>query len=359
MRKAIGRYRVTPVILSGGSGTRLWPLSRAATPKQMLALTGSRTMLQMTAERVAEQALFDPATVVVGEAQADQVAEQLMSGGLALGRIILEPCPRNTAPAIAAAAMAAGEDELLLVMPSDHLIRDQQSFIAAVEAAAPAAREGRLVTFGVRPDRPETGYGYIKRGAEIAPGTFLVERFVEKPDAQTASAYVESGLYEWNAGIFLFSAGAYLSALSLYAQDIHAAVAQSMEGAARSGARLRPDTASFAQARSQSIDHAVMEHAENIAVFPVDMGWSDLGSWQALYEVSDKDGDGNAVSGEAVTIDASNCLIRSGDRLVVSVGVEDLAIIATGDVILVIPRKDSQRVREAAEILAARGDKRV
>lgn len=316
-------------------------------------------MLELTAARVADAALFDPATVVVGEAQAEQVAEQLVRGGLALGRIILEPCPRNTAPAIAAAALAADEDELLLVMPSDHLIRDQGSFVAAIRAAVPIAREGRLVTFGIRPDRPETGYGYIKRGREIAPGIFQVERFVEKPDGATAAAYLESGDYDWNGGIFLFSAGAYLAALSHYGQDIAGAVARAMAGASRDGVRVRPDPAFFSQARSQSIDHAVMEHAENIAVVPVDMGWSDLGSWKALYEVSEKDGDGNSVSGEAVLVDASNCLIRSGNQMVVAMGVENLAIIATGDVILVVPREESQRVREAVAILAARSDKRV
>lgn len=349
--------RITPVILCGGAGTRLWPLSRRARPKQLLALTGEQTMLQMTAARTVDAALFDPPMLIAGADQADAAAEQLQAAGLR-PRLVVEPAARNTAAAIALAAATLPEDALMLVMPSDHLIAEPARLIAAVEAAAPLAEDGWLVTFGMRPDRPETGYGYIKRGEEIAAGIFRALSFVEKPDVATAARYLADGGYAWNGGIFLFSAGSLRAALIRHAPDIASAVDAALAQAERSDVVVRPDAALFAAVRSQSIDHAVMEHAERIAVVPVEIGWSDVGSWQALYDASGKDGDANAVSGEVLAIDTRDCLIRSDGPLVVTIGVSGLAVIATGDTVLIVPKEDSQRVQEAVARLRAKGDTR-
>ncbi|WP_332810730.1 mannose-1-phosphate guanylyltransferase/mannose-6-phosphate isomerase [Sphingomonas sp.] len=361
MSDATGRTsrRITPVILCGGSGTRLWPLSRRARPKQMLALTAAGTMLQMTAARVSDRAKFEAPLVIAGAEQADSAVRQLDEAGIAAGGLIVEPVGRNTAPAIALAAASLSEDDLLLVMPSDHLIGEPARFVAAIETAAPVAEAGWLVTFGVQPDRPETGYGYIRRGDQIEPGVFRAERFVEKPDAATAAIYVADGNHAWNAGIFLFRAGTYLDALRAHAPDIAADVREAIDKGVREGIRISPDAALFEAVRAQSIDHAIMEKAEKIALVPVDMDWSDVGSWEALYDASPHDEEGNAVSGEALVVDSSGCLIRSDGPLVTAIGVEDLVIVATGDAVLIIPRKDSQRVREAVALLGERGDPRL
>ena len=350
--------RITPVILSGGSGTRLWPLSRKQRPKQMLNLLGERSMLRMTADRVADAGLFDAPVVVAAESQSGDIEAEFEGGGCRPPRLVLEPAARNTAPAIALAAFACAPDALLLVMPSDHLIADPNAFRDAVESALPAARDGQLVTFGVRPTHPETGFGYIRRGEALSPGLFRVERFVEKPDAATAAAYLMEGTYAWNAGIFLFTAGAYLEALAAHAPDIHDAVRHALAEPAGEGP-LRPDAAAFAAVRSQSIDHAVMEHAGNVVVVPIDVGWSDVGSWQSLHEVSAQDEDDNVVAGTVEALGCSNCLIRSEGPLVVAIGLEDLAVVATPDAVLVVRKSESQRVSEAVKLLAARGDPRL
>ena len=341
---------IIPVILSGGAGTRLWPLSRPQRPKQLLALIGEATMLEDTARRVADPALFAPAIVVASAAHADEVEAQVER----LGTLILEPEPRNTAPAITIASLIASPDDLLLVLPSDHLIADEAAFRAAVEAAVPAANEGWLVTFGIKPERPETGYGYIMRGDPISPGVHRVESFVEKPDAATAAAYIADGRYDWNGGIFLFRAGIYLGALSVHAPEILAAAQAAMAEAGKERRRIHPNAGHFRASPAQSIDYAVMEKAERVAVVPVAMGWSDVGSWDALYEVAAKDADGNAAAGDLVSIGSSGCLIRSDGPVVAAIGVEDLVIVATGDAILVVPRGQSQRVREAVEALQAK-----
>jgi mannose-1-phosphate guanylyltransferase/mannose-1-phosphate guanylyltransferase/mannose-6-phosphate isomerase len=332
---------IVPVILSGGSGTRLWPLSRKARPKQLLPLVGERTMLQLP-------------LVVTAVGHADDVEAQLGTGI----RLILEPLGRNTAPAIALAALACGPADLLLVMPSDHLIAEPERFTAAVAKGVPAARAGALVTFGIQPTRPETGFGYIRRGEEISAGVFRVDRFLEKPDAATALAFLAAGGYDWNAGIFLFTAGAYLRALAAHAPDILDAVRSALPAGDAQGARLAPASEAFAAVRSESIDRAVMEHAGNVAVVPVDAGWSDLGSWEALHAVSAPDAAGNALLGDVRAIAASGCLIRSEGPLVVAVGVTDLAIVATGDAVLVVPLSQSQRVSEAVAQLGAAQDAR-
>lgn len=343
--------RITPVILSGGSGTRLWPLSREAKPKQFLALTGERTMLQLTADRVADASVFEPAIVVASERHADEIAAQLAGAHV---RLILEPSARNTAPAIALAALAVDSDALLLVMPSDHLIGDAAAFSAAVGRAAPLAAQDWLVTFGIRPDRAETGYGYIQRGEELAPGVFRAERFVEKPDAARAESYVAAGDYDWNGGIFLFRAGAYLDALRIHEPAIFDACAAALADSRWEDGRLKPDDSGFAASPSRSIDHGVMEKAERIAVVPVAMDWSDLGSWDSLHETGSPDSHGNVADAGALLIDCGGCLIRTDGPDVAAIGVKDLIVIATGDAVLIVPRGESQRVKELVEALKTR-----
>ena len=346
---------ITPVILSGGSGTRLWPLSRAARPKQFLALTGDQTMLQMTAARVCAAETFGPPVIVANVQHADEIERQLAEIGIEPAALILEPAGRNTAPAIALAALAAPPEALMLVMPSDHLIRDAAAFLKAIEAATEIAQDGWLVTFGIAPDRAETGYGYIGQGEPVAPGVRRVGHFVEKPDAATAAMLVADGQHLWNGGIFLFRADAYLAALKLHAPAVLEACQAAFGRSQTRGAHLSPDAASFAAAPSISIDYAVMEKAERVAVVPVSMGWSDIGSWDALHEVREADADGNVLAGEALAIDSSNCLVHSDGPTVVTVGVQDLIVIATEDAVLVVPRGHSQRVREAVEALKANG----
>lgn len=345
--------RIIPVILSGGAGTRLWPLSRTERPKQMLALTGEETMLQLTARRAADPTLFAPPLVVASEHHADLVEEQLAAAGIPPGQLILEPCGRNTAAAIALAALSADADSLLLVMPSDHVIENEAAFRAAVMAAAPLAGQDWLVTFGLSPDRPETGYGYIRRGEELQPGVHRVERFVEKPAAAAARAYLTDGRYVWNGGIFLFRAGAILAALAEHAPDILAATRAAYDGAASDGIRVIPDRALFVRIRAQSIDHAVFEAAERIAVAPVAMGWSDVGSWDALYALGAKDAHANVVRGDVVAIDSRNCLLRAESRRLVVIGIDDLIAIETDAAILIVPRGLSQRIREAIDVMQA------
>ncbi len=347
--------RITPVILSGGSGTRLWPVSRTGKPKQLLSLTHAETMLQLTALRTADPARFAAPVVVGGAAHAGEIEAQLEAAGVAAGLLILEPAARNTAPAIALAAYALEPDALLLVMPSDHVIADVAAFLEAIAAARAAVEAGWLATFGIAPDRAEIGYGYIRRGAPLVPGVFRVDRFVEKPDRATAQAYLAEGDYAWNGGIFLFSAGSYIAALEAHAPGIADAARAAVAGGAREGARLHPDPLAFGRSPSDSIDYAVMEKAERVAVVPVEMGWSDVGSWDALHEIAVKDASDNAHHGEVVAIDTSGCLIRSEGPLVAAVGVRDLIVVATPDAVLILPRGSSQDVKRAIEQLKRDG----
>ena len=344
---------IVPVILSGGSGTRLWPVSRPESPKQLLALTAEETMLQLTARRCAGER-FAPPIVVANAAHADQVDAQLSAVTAAAQALILAPMGRNTAPAIALAALAAGGgDAPLLVMPSDHVIADVDAFHAAIHAALPMVEQGWLATFGIAPDAPETGYGWIQVGDEVAAGVHRVDRFVEKPARERAEEMLAAGGYAWNGGIFLFRADAYLEALREFAPDMLAAVEVAMEKARRDGTRIWPDAEAFATSPSDSIDYAVMENAERVAVVPVAMGWSDVGSWDALHAISDRDEGGNVFRGDSVVaIDASNCLIRAeGGKRVAVVGVSDLIVVASGDDVLVLPRGRSQDVKKLLEAM--------
>ena len=350
---------VTPVILSGGSGTRLWPWSRPERPKQLLSVTQSETLLELTLQRVRDAA-FSPAVIVANAAHAEEIEAQVKAvSASAPATLILEPVGRNTAAAIALAAFSVGGGATpLLVMPSDHVIQDVAAFREAVARALPLAREGWLVTFGIEPDRPETGYGYIELGApvkaKVGQGVLLAASFVEKPDIAAASRMVEGGGYAWNAGIFLFRADAYLEALASHAPAIGNAARRAMESAARDGNRITPDAALFSASPSVSVDYAIMEKSDRVAVVPVSMGWSDVGSWDALYDLGEADGDGNVVHGDVVALDSRNCLFRATDRLVVAVGVEDLVVIETCDAILIVPRGETQRIRDVADALRAR-----
>lgn len=331
--------RITPVILSGGSGTRLWPLSRAGRPKQFLTLAGEHSLIQETALRVADPALFAPPVIVAGAAQGVEIEAQLAAAGVSPGRILGEPAPRNTAPAIALAAFAADPDDLLLVLPSDHFIADAEAFRGHVAAARAAAEAGWLVTFGMAPDRPETGYGYILPGEAIGEDLARVAAFVEKPDRATAEAWLAAGSHLWNSGIFLFRAGAFLDALAAHAPEIHAAVS---------------DPSAFTQAPKLSVDVAVMERHDRVAVRSAAFGWSDVGSWEALHAVLPRDEAGNALGGDVVALGAANCLIRSDGPVIAAIGVSDLVIVATERAVLVVPRDQSQRAQEAIAALMAR-----
>lgn len=350
----MGADRIIPVILSGGAGTRLWPLSRTGKPKQLLCLTGQETMLQLTARRTADGARFTAPLIVANARHADMIEAQLAETGISDATLILEPAGRNTAPAIALAALAAAPGATLLVMPSDHVIADVAAFRAAIEAASPAVEAGWLVTFGIAPSAPETGYGYICAGETLLPGVRKVTRFVEKPDKATAERYLAEGCYAWNGGIFLFRADTYLEALAIHAPDILAATREAMRLAARDGHRLHPDAAAFAASPSDSIDYAVMEKAARVAVVPVEMGWSDVGSWDALHDLA-ADLNGNAEHGAVVAIDTNNCLLRSDGPLIAAVGVTDLIVIATGDAVLILPRGSSQDVKRAVDALRQEG----
>ncbi|MCW2363317.1 MULTISPECIES: mannose-1-phosphate guanylyltransferase/mannose-6-phosphate isomerase [Sphingobium] len=342
---------ITPVILSGGSGTRLWPVSRSEHPKQFIALTAPETMFELTLGRVAGLERSAPPIVVANAAHAEIIRKQ---AGPEL-TLILEPSARNTAPAIALAALALEEsDSAMLVMPSDHVITDVPAFHAAIERARPLVADGWLVTFGIEPTAPETGFGYIALGDELAAGVNTVSRFVEKPDATRAAQMLAQGGHVWNAGIFLFGARDFLAALATHQPAMLAAARAAMAAATRQGAAILPDAAAFAQCPSDSIDYAVMERADKVACVPVSMGWSDVGSWDALYDLADKDEADNALQGAAYAIDAKGCLIRSDGPAVTVVGAEDLIVIASGDEIVILPRGRSQEVRKAVAALSER-----
>jgi mannose-1-phosphate guanylyltransferase / mannose-6-phosphate isomerase len=352
--------RIHPVILSGGSGTRLWPMSRAHYPKQFLPLTSARSLLQEAVKRVADDARFAPPLFVANDEHRFILAEQVRALDVSPKAIVLEPFGRNTAPAacIAALALTAGEpDALMLVMPSDHVIADLNSFYAAIDRAAAAARTGRLVTFGIEADRPETGYGYIKRGAPLAgiDGAFDLGAFVEKPDRARAETYLAAGDYSWNSGIFLFPAALYLEELQRLQPDTVAACRRALGAAKRDIDFLRLDKDAFAKADNKSIDYAVMEHTSHAAVVPVAMDWSDAGTWEAMWRLSAQDEHQDVRVGDVVSEDTKRSYLRAEHGLLVTLGIEDLIVVATADAVLVARRDRAEDVSALVKRLQREG----
>lgn len=341
MNEFAGGRPIRPVILAGGAGTRLWPLSTIARPKHLLPLLGERSLFQQTLERFGEH--FEAPIIVANRAQE----AELMSLAGSNATVILEPCKRDSAAAIALAAEAANEDELLLVCPSDHHIGDVAAFHTAIGIAREAADIGRIVTFGIEPDHPATGFGYIE--AHEGEGVRPVARFVEKPPLERAQEMLDAGGHYWNAGIFLASAKTWRGELKRHAPAILEAAAEGLARAERDGAVIRVDEAAFSAAPAKSIDYAVMEHSELVSVVPVSMGWSDIGSWQALVEASAKDEAGNALASDVLAIDCRDTLVRSNGPKVAAIGVEGLVIVATAEAVLVMRPEDAQKVREAAD----------
>jgi mannose-1-phosphate guanylyltransferase / mannose-6-phosphate isomerase len=352
---------IHPVILSGGSGTRLWPMSRTLYPKQLLSLLGHESLLQQTVRRVADPQRFAPPLIVANEEHRFIIAEQLREIGVAPQAMLLEPVGRNTAPAACVAALSLAErdpEALLLLLASDHAIADVEAFLAATDRAAAAASRGAIVCLGIEPSRAETGYGYIRRGAPIeggCDGAFAVAEFFEKPDAARAEKYVTSGEHYWNGSIFLFPARLYLDELERLRPDMLAACRKALFEARRDADFIRLGKDAFAACPADSIDYAVMEHTLRAAVVPVAMGWSDVGSWDALWEMSDKDADGNALAGNVIAEAARNCYLRSEAGLVAAVGVEDLVVVATDDAVMVAPRDRTQEVKGLVARLAREG----
>jgi mannose-1-phosphate guanylyltransferase/mannose-6-phosphate isomerase len=342
---------IHPVILSGGSGTRLWPMSRTLYPKQLLSLLGHDSLLQQTVRRVADRQGFAAPLLVANEEHRFIIAEQLREIAAIPRALLLEPVGRNTAPAACIAALALTEtetDPLMLVMPSDHTIGDVAAFAGAVERAATAAGAGALVSFGIAPQRAETGYGYIRRSGELdgAEGVFAVAEFVEKPGPEQAQAYVASGEHSWNSGIFLFPARVYLDELERLRPDMVAACRNALATAQRDSDFVRLGREAFAACDSDSIDYAVMERTRRAAVVPVSMGWSDVGSWDALWEMGAKDQHGTSIEGNVIAEDTRNCYLRSEAGLVAAIGIEDLVVVATADAVMVAPRNRTQDVKK-------------
>ena len=349
---------IVPVILSGGSGTRLWPASRPERPKQLLPLTADETMLQLTIARMQDlaAATVGQPILVANAAHADMIDEQLEQSGITDYRMILEPVGRNTAPAIGLAALAAEPGELLLVMPSDHVIADLPAFHEAIARALPLASEGYLVTFGIEPQSPETGYGYIKMGMACGDRVHHVAQFVEKPDLATAERMLSGGNYTWNAGIFLFRADTFLAALEEQQPGMFAAVRTAMADGVTEGGRIFPDAQAFRDCPSDSIDYAIMENAEKVACVSVAMGWSDVGSWDSLHGISERCVDENAVRGDALLLGARNCLVHSdGPRVTL---VDLIVVVSQGDV-MILKRGEAQKVRKVSEALKALADSKV
>jgi len=351
---------VHPVILSGGSGTRLWPLSRKSRPKQFLPLAGEKSLFAQTLERL-EGEPFGPVSVICNNDHRFLVAEQMQQARVTDGRIILEPSARNTAPAVLAAALLAAQEDpgrLLLVLPSDHLIADREEFSRAVRAGVEAALDGHMVTFGVTPDRPETGYGYMETArteqGEKAP--LMVSRFVEKPDAETAEQYLRAGNYYWNAGIFLFTAETMIEAFRAHAPEFLAPCAAAVAEARSDLDFCRLDATAWRSCPADSIDYAIMEKAFGIRCVPLNAGWSDLGAWPAVWEAMVRDGDGNVAHGDVLLKGVRNSFVHSeGGGVLAVLGLDDVVAVATPDAILVASREYAQQVGEVVEELKASG----
>ncbi len=331
--------KITPVILCGGSGTRLWPRSRRDKPKPFLPLLGDRTLFEQTLDRCGDTASFAPPMVVAGEAHVEYIIAQAPDDVT----LIVEPAAQNTAPAIALAAALLPPDALMLVCPSDHHIADARAFADAAVKAATLAREDWMVAFGIAADRPETGFGYIRRGAPTGDG-FRVDRFVEKPDRSTAEAFLAEGGYDWNGGIFAFRAGAFLAELEAHRPEMAALVREAVAGAKTDDRVVRPDPAPFAAVSGESVDYAVMENTGRAAVVPAAMGWSDVGNWAALRDARAGDEAGNRVSGDAELVDCRNVLVETDGPRVSAIGLDDVVIVVDGNEVLVTTIDGAQKV---------------
>jgi mannose-1-phosphate guanylyltransferase len=342
---------IVPVIMAGGSGTRLWPLSRAAHPKQFLRLHGEDTMLQATVKRLSGLDIQSSITIC-NEEHRFFVAEQLREIDK-LGSIILEPVGRNTAPAIALAALTVKDDPLLLVLAADHVIQDEAAFNAAVVRAIPLAEAGKLVTFGIVPSEPDTGYGYIKRGNDLGEG-FTVDEFVEKPSLEVAQGYISSGEYYWNSGMFLFRASSYIEELNKFRPDILEQCKASVMDVKADLDFLRINKETFESCPAESIDYAVMEKTSQAVVVSMDAGWSDIGSWSSLWDISEKDGDGNSTHGDVILHNTHNSYVKTDERLVAAIGVNDLVIVSTKDALMVAHKDSVQDVKIITANLKAR-----
>ena len=344
---------VIPVVLSGGSGTRLWPSSRAARPKQFVEIVGEKSLFELTLSRVESMSASSP-IVVCNEAHRFLVAEQCAESNIPSPRLLLEPAARNTAPAIALAALdalAKGLTEPLLVCPSDHMIADDKAFHNVIKAAASEAQKGALVTLGITPDAPETGYGYIKASNS---GIATVSEFVEKPDAETAQRYLDSPeQYYWNSGIFVFTAEVFLRELEKYKPDMLALVTAAYENRTSDLDFERINTELFSQCESISIDYAVMEQSDKVRVVPFDGGWSDLGVWSSVHRIGEKDENGNVINGDTCVIDSSDCLVNSHHRLVSVLGCQNIAVIETADSVAVLQLDHSQNVKKIVDVLSS------
>jgi len=339
-----------PVILSGGSGTRLWPLSRGQYPKQFLPLVSKQTMVQETLLRLAGLKGQQAPIAVCNENHRFMMAEQLWEIGVKPATIILEPVGKNTAPAVAMAALSANSlDDVLLVLPADHVIDNIPAFHQAIIHAQELAIQGFLVTFGIIPTEPETGYGYIKRATTQLGAAFQVEAFVEKPDFATATAYLQSGDYFWNSGMFAFTAASFLGELEKFNPTMLDVCRQALNAAKTDLDFTRVDKALFSTCPSDSIDYAVMEKTDKAAVIPLDAGWNDVGSWSALWDVTDKDKYGNAITGDVLTVDSHNSYIHSENKLVAAIGINDMVIVETDDAVMIAPK---DRVQEVKDIVA-------
>ncbi|WP_234495032.1 mannose-1-phosphate guanylyltransferase/mannose-6-phosphate isomerase [Vibrio maritimus] len=348
---------ITPVIMAGGTGSRLWPLSRELYPKQFLNVTGDMSMLQQTVSRLSSIEHVSP-ILICNEEHRFIAAEQMRLGGFKHSGIILEPVARNTAPAIALAALQAinnaneGEEPLLLVLAADHVIDDELSFVSSIQKAKAPATSGKLVTFGIVPNAPETGYGYIKSGSELGDA-YAVSEFVEKPDLETAKKYVASKEYYWNSGMFLFKASRYLEELAKYEPEILDICQQAIAAPSQDVEFIRVDAEVFETCPDKSVDYAVMEKTESAVVVPMDAGWNDVGSFSALWQVSEKDSNDNVIKGDVVAVDSTNNYIYAGSKLVSTVGVDNLVVIETKDAILVAAKDKVQNVKSVVSQLKA------